>query len=227
MKKRVLCILMTAVWVLLLLPAPVRACEHFGPDAPLSSLKLTDFKMPTADEDGYSGDYHCPECGAIVVKGHILQALSGSLVHEQVIPDQPGKPETSEASGDPEKPAEPEEPAKPDKTKVTGKPKTTQKAKTTAKPKATEKTKATAKPKNTAKPKTAGKAGGKAAAESLQNSGAEGQTREPFSSLYPYRRVRMQPEEGIRAEAAGILIWPVPSSPFQRLLEQEHTPDTP
>ena len=43
---------------------------------------------------------------------------------------------------------------------------------------------------------------------------------EPFSTRYPYRRVRMNPEEGIRAPAAGTLIWPMPKSPFQQMLEE-------
>lgn len=44
-----------------------------------------------------------------------------------------------------------------------------------------------------------------------------------FSELYPYRRVRMHPEPGIYAPAAGILIWPLPEgtngdSPFAQML---------
>ena len=31
--------------------------------------------------------------------------------------------------------------------------------------------------------------------------------RKRFSTRYPYRRVKMKPEQGIRAEAAGSLIW--------------------
>ena len=30
----------------------------------------------------------------------------------------------------------------------------------------------------------------------------------PFSEKYPYRRIRLTPEEGIRAEAAGTPVWP-------------------
>ena len=37
---------------------------------------------------------------------------------------------------------------------------------------------------------------------------------------FPYRRVRMKPRPGIRAEAAGILIWPVPASPLFRQSEE-------
>ncbi|MBP5726863.1 MAG: hypothetical protein J6Y48_07280, partial [Clostridia bacterium] len=43
---------------------------------------------------------------------------------------------------------------------------------------------------------------------------------EPFSERYPYRRVRMNPQENIWAPAAGTLIWPMPKSPFQQMLEE-------
>ena len=37
------------------------------------------------------------------------------------------------------------------------------------------------------------------------------------SALYPYRRIRLKPAKGIFAEAAGKLLWPSASSPFQSL----------
>ena len=43
--------------------------------------------------------------------------------------------------------------------------------------------------------------------------------RERFSKRYPWRRVRMTPQPGIQAPAAGVLVWPVPASPFQQLLK--------
>ena len=78
------------------------------------------------------------------------------------------------------------------------------------KPQATAKPKATKKPapKNPSKP-----AGSTAVPESVTAG------RERFSPDYPYRRVRMQPSEGIRAEAAGILVWPAAASPFQRMFD--------
>ena len=49
--------------------------------------------------------------------------------------------------------------------------------------------------------------------------GSAGVFRRPrFSRDYPYRRIKMKPEENIRAEAAGTLIWPVAASPFQKML---------
>ena len=48
-----------------------------------------------------------------------------------------------------------------------------------------------------------------------------GPVRQRFSTRYPWRRVRMTPQEGIKAPAAGILVWPAPASPFQQMLNQE------
>jgi len=43
--------------------------------------------------------------------------------------------------------------------------------------------------------------------------------RKPFSKDYPYRRVLMNPDPDAWAEAAGTLIWPKASSPFQKMLK--------
>lgn len=43
--------------------------------------------------------------------------------------------------------------------------------------------------------------------------------REHFSENYPFRRVRMNPDPGIRAPAAGILIWPKETTPMQKMLK--------
>ncbi len=54
-----------------------------------------------------------------------------------------------------------------------------------------------------------------------QPSGGSGGTRPsgrtPFSEKYPFRRVKMNPEPGIRAEAAGTLLWPKAVSPLQQM----------
>lgn len=39
-----------------------------------------------------------------------------------------------------------------------------------------------------------------------------------FSDTWPFRRVRMTPEPGILAEAAGIRIWPGTASPLQQMI---------
>ena len=41
--------------------------------------------------------------------------------------------------------------------------------------------------------------------------------REPFSERYPFRRVKMNPEPGIRADAAGTPVWPKAVSPLQQM----------
>ncbi len=60
------------------------------------------------------------------------------------------------------------------------------------------------------------------AAESApQTSGRNGSSRQPrrdsVSEKYPFRRVKMNPEPGIRAEAAGTLLWPKAVSPLQQM----------
>lgn len=50
--------------------------------------------------------------------------------------------------------------------------------------------------------------------------GSAGRFRRPrFSKDYPYRRIKMKPEENIRAEAAGTPVWPAAASPFQKMLK--------
>ena len=42
--------------------------------------------------------------------------------------------------------------------------------------------------------------------------------RKHFSEQFPFRRIRMNPEPGIRAEAAGSRIWPRAASPLQQMM---------
>ena len=219
--RRGLCFLTAAAFLLLLLPAPACACEHFGPDTEKSKLVCKGRVEPQVGVPGYTGDYYCPICDALVRKGTVMEAAddqSGSPIQPQEKPDTPSDPEKPAGQEDPEKPAEPEQPVRP---KPTASSKPTAKPKKTAAPKPTAGPKATAKPKTTARPKTAGSRGKAAqtAGENGQDAGTEGRKWEPFSKQYPYRRVRMHPEEGIYAKAAGTLIWPVPASPFQRLFD--------
>ena len=37
----------------------------------------------------------------------------------------------------------------------------------------------------------------------------------PTMTSFTFRRVKMKPEPGIRAEAAGKLLWPIYGNPFQ------------
>ena len=50
--------------------------------------------------------------------------------------------------------------------------------------------------------------------------GAEGTAQPiiaPKPQTFPFRRVKMKPKPGLRAEAAGELLWPVYGTPFQNL----------
>ena len=86
MFKRGLCFLTAAVFLLLLAPVPGHACEHYGPDTPKSKLVRKGYVEPQVGVPGYTGDYHCPVCDAIVIKGKPLAAAddpANSLVHPQ------------------------------------------------------------------------------------------------------------------------------------------------
>ena len=224
MMRRGLCFLTAAAFLLLLLPAPACACEYCEkPGIEKSDLVCKDYQEPVAGVpgSGYTGDYYCPKCGVLVIKGKKADGAddqSGSPIQPQEKPDTPSDPEKPAGQEDPEKPAEPEQPVRP---KPTASSKPTAKPKKTAAPKPTAGPKATAKPKTTARPKTAGSRGkaGQTAGGNGKDAGTEGKKWEPFSKQYPYRRVRMYPEEGIYAKAAGTLIWPVPASPFQKLFD--------
>ena len=108
-----------------------------------------------------------------------------------------------------------EEPAGPGSTGQTEKPKQTAAPGPTKVPKITDKPKTTAKPKNTQRPSP----GAKKPAKQGGTPEAEPVKRERFSLRYPYRRIRMQMNEDLLAESAGILIWPVAGSPFQSLFD--------
>ena len=208
MRQRVLCFLAVVSLISLLLPVPVHACKHYNKYSDRNKLVRKNHVDPQEGIPGYTGDFYCPVCGDLVIEGEPIPATedtSGSYVHPQTIPGEPAKPDPP---ADPGKPAEPETPVKP-KAGTTPKP--------TATPKPTSKPKPTAKAKTETTPKpvkatgvTAKPAGAKAEKTGIQK-------RKPFSHQYPYRRVRMYPEEGIYAEAAGTLIWPAVGSPFRSL----------
>ena len=39
----------------------------------------------------------------------------------------------------------------------------------------------------------------------------------PCLQTFPFRRIKMKPKPGLRAEAAGELLWPVYGTPFQNI----------
>ena len=135
---------------------------------------------------------------------------------------------TPTATPKPTKALTPEPPATPKLTKApmpepttvpkpTATPKLTEKPtpEPTKVPKVTKPPKKTRAPENTKKPASTGP--GKRGRDPAAADGTLG--RERFSERFPYRRVRMRPEEGIRAEGAGILVWPAAISPFQSMFD--------
>ena len=134
--------------------------------------------------------------------------------------EKPSKPEESGAQTKPEEAVQPEKPVQPAPQAKPEEPAQPQKPAQPVpreKPEEPAKPKTTAQPKKTARPEKTVKPAGEPAGGNAKESGAEKPERERFSRQYPYRRVKMKPEAGIRAEAAGILLWPVAVSPFQSL----------
>ena len=225
MNKRALCFLLAAVLILMLLPVSVLACDHCDEDGEPLKYVLKGAVSPDIGKPGYSGDYCCPQCGAVVIPGWTLPAL-----------EEPSGPAgDKEPAGKPEQTATPKTTAKPTEKPTadpTAVPKQTITSEPAPAPKQTEvpkvpdssgKTKA---PKQTAKPGKKEKPGGSkkkdpAAKTQPKQDVYHSETGTPrweqFSRLYPYRRVMMQPAENIRAEGAGILLWPAAASPFQSI----------
>ena len=180
MNRRVLCFLTAAVLSLLPFCPALAACEHYTNGIVSGSdLVLSGYVAPQVGVPGYSGDFCCPICWAIAIRGQTLPALEPPTDHDpRTAPSDPAA-----GSSDPDPRVEPAAPA----------------AQAGEKPSATKKPSGTKQngPKAT-NPPTAPE-------------------RTVFSSAYPYRRVRMTPEAGIRAEFAGERVWRGALSPFQSL----------
>lgn len=223
MKLRGLLVLSAAAAVLLL-PSGGLACDHYPEELGVSDLILTGAVKPEVGVPGFSGDLRCPVCDEICIPGETIPALepesTNPYVYNEEKPSAPEpKPETppQPASGTgQEGPAKPEEPsntgtkAAQKKTSSKGGKKSVQSAPSVSAP-------AASAPKQSARASSGsgGSGGGggyvpEAAAEPVIPEGR-------VSALYPYRRVRLKPAEGIFAEAAGTLLWPSASSPFQSL----------
>ncbi len=225
MNKRVLSFLFAVVMVLMLLPVPAGACDHCDEDGEPLKYQLKGAVPPGIGKPGFSGDYCCPLCGAVVIPGWTLPALE----------EPSGSAGEKEPAGKPEQTATPKATSKPTEKLAadpTAVPKQTLTSAPVPAPKQTDvpkvpdssgKTKA---PKQTAKPGKTEKPGGSKKQDpaaktppkqDVNHSETGAPQREQFSRLYPYRRVMMQPAEKIRAEGAGILLWPVAASPFQSI----------
>ena len=181
MSRRVLCFLTAAVLCLLPFCPALAACEHYTNGIVSGSdLVLRGYVAPQVGVPGYSGDFCCPMCGAIAIRGQTLPALEPPNDHEGKT-DQPQDNQDTQILPAATKPSK------------------------TAAPTATRKPSATKKPSGT-------KQNGPKATDP-----PAAPERTVFSAAYPYRRVRMAPEEGIRAEFAGERVWRGALSPFQSL----------
>ena len=78
MKKRAFSFLSAAMLILMLLPVPASACDHCDEDGEPLKYVRQGYVAPDIGVPGYSGDYCCPECGAVVIQGWTLPALEDS-----------------------------------------------------------------------------------------------------------------------------------------------------
>ena len=215
MSKRILCLLTAAILLLLPWASPAEDDECLHKHWELRNVKKADVGVP-----GYTGDKYCLDCHTVFQRGKETPALespAGSALDGSQ--DQSGDSSES-GSGQSGKPSEPtKKPATKPTAKPTKKPATKPTAKPTVKPKKQEKLPTAPSAKSTPAPKKQNKP----AAKKKQQSGKKGTVgtrRIRFSKKYPFRRVRMNPIPGIRAEAAGILVWPRPASPLQQILNE-------
>ena len=51
----------------------------------------------------------------------------------------------------------------------------------------------------------------------VSGGGEEASVPEEQPQTFPFRRIKMHPVPGLRAEAAGLLLWPVYGTPFQNI----------
>ena len=78
MNKRVLCFVAAAVLILLPWSAPAELCEDGHAD-PTEYYTVGAYD-PTETEPGYSGDFYCPVCGALMMHGWTIDPLPPSAV---------------------------------------------------------------------------------------------------------------------------------------------------
>lgn len=245
MTKRALCFL--SVLLLALLPAFASAdCTHHNDDGVPYPLFPQGYIPPQVGVPGYTGDQCCTNCGAIVIRGSEIPALdppqeeeankredpvpvpaaeqpvveqpvvAQPVVEQPVVPQEqpqaPSQPAQPEApvqtvqNTQPETPAQ-QAPVQPPETKQGSQPASSPANDLPAPP-----------PENVSQPQTQQQAPSGQSAPATGGSGRSAKTaRQPFSALYPYRRVKLAPQPEILAEFAGVLLWPVAGTPFLNL----------
>ena len=221
MKKRALCFLTAAV-LLLLLPcaSPADGCDHVTKP---SEWILQGYVDPQPGVPGYSGDFCCPVCGAVKKRGEPLAPLplddenaeKTDILPEneeggyELVPAEPATPAEPAAPAAPEAPAQPAAPAEPAQPDTPPAAAAQEELPPVIQEQPPEESAPAEQPANppASKPNTGNPPRKKPAATQ----------RERFSAAYPYRRVKMTPAPGLRAEAAGVPLGPA-GSPLQQLL---------
>ena len=242
MRKRLLSLLAAAVFVPLLSASALTPCEHFPGQVTENELVESNLIPAKPGVDG-SVDLVCPICGQIV-DTDILPALPAEAEHPAASDDEiaPSVPETvqqdPEPAAVPQPQAEPEPPAEPE-------PAAEQALPAQPEPPAVQAGQAGSsipagsgippQPQADVRPEAEDTAGNVQASSSgstqsgsvgaignanRANTGGKRGTDRPAGEKpqsFPFRRIKMKPKKGIRAEAPGELLWPVYGTPFQNL----------
>lgn len=223
MKKNLFCLLVAA---LVLVSFPSFACEH------TDSGEVADHELEEANkvppQKGVAGsvDLVCPICGALI-EHVILPALPEEAKHpastdeenqpatvqvaQPVQPEQPAQPKQPEA---PVQPARPENPApQSDRPEAVITPDDNEPSQLSGSqpPKAQDVVANV--------PAQSGGSGAVRNAGRANTGGGTGNDSRGASKpqTFPFRRIKMKPQPGIRAEAAGQLLWPLYGTPFQSI----------
>ena len=112
MKKSILCFVTTAILILLPWSAPAELCEDGHADP--ADYIVVGARQPTESESGYSGDYYCPVCRTLMVRGWTIDPLPPSAGNGETGQPAVGTGSSQEeGSGEQEDPEK--DPVKPDK----------------------------------------------------------------------------------------------------------------
>ena len=243
MEKRFLCFVTAAALFLLPWAAPA---ENEGGECLHRNKNTVGYIEPDIGKPGYSGDFVCLDCNAVLRKGDVIPALEepiGSAMDGSR--DGPGQNGSGETGGSS---AASEEPDGPARDEVSGQ---TQEQTGQTEEQAVIPPSSDPQPENRAgtqdelqseapvqpvafcdpeqeepavdpeavpaeipipESETGSEEQSAGTAGEIRNSG-----RRRFSVQYPFRRVKMNPDPEIRAEAAGTLLWPGASSPLQQM----------
>ena len=215
--------------ILLLFTIPVLACEHTDSGEVADQDLRAVNRVPPQEGISGSEDLVCPICGD-VIEHVILPALPAPAAHpassdeEQAAqkeqPVQPVQKEQSVQPAQPENPAKPENPVpqSDDNGAITVYDGSDSSQSSSYQPPKAEDVIANEKPQTGGSSGSSGSGGRTGAGRTNAGSEQETNTQETAKSqTFPFRRMKMKPKPGIRAEAAGQLLWPVYGTPFQNI----------